>query len=60
MEDEEHLFNLATGKSVSRETENLFLDIVKIGNLERTKLIDGCIKCPTRFHERIKQQTLVI
>ena len=32
MEDKEHLFNLATGKSVSKETENFLLNIVKIGN----------------------------
>ena len=58
MEDEEHLFNLATGKSVSKETENFFLNIVKIGNSERTKFIDDCIEFPARFHKKIKQQVL--
>ena len=57
-EDKGHLFNLATGKSVSKETENFFLNIVKIGNSERTKFIDDCIEFPARFHKKIKQQVL--
>ena len=58
MEDKEHLFNLATGKSVSKETEDFLLNIVKIGNAERTRIIDDCIECPARFHEKIKQPVL--
>ena len=42
-EDKECLLNLAMGKSVSKETENIFLNIIKIGNAERIKSIDDCI-----------------
>ena len=58
MEDKKHIFNLATGTSVSKETENFLLNIVKIGNAEQTMIFDDCIECPARFHKKIKQQVL--
>ena len=58
MDDKEHLYNIATGKSVSKQTEDFLLHVLEIGNKERIKFINECIARPERFEQRIKRQNL--
>ena len=51
LKDKEHLFNIATGKSVCKETEDF---LGEIGNAELVKFIKECIESPERFEKRIK------
>ena len=58
LEDKEHLFNIATGKSVTKETEDFLLHVVEIGNAARITFINECIKNPERFGKPIQAQKL--
>ena len=59
MAAESGLHNIATGKSVSLETEKFLLNIDILGKHERKNFIDGCREKPKRFEERIKQQNIL-
>lgn len=56
--EKECLYNLSTGKAASKGTENFLLNIDKIGEVERQKFTDECVKDPARFEERIQNQRL--
>ena len=54
-----HLFNLATGKSAKKETEDFELNIAQIGNEKRKQFISECIiETPERFEKAIKREKL--
>ena len=53
-----HLFNLATGKSAKKETEDFVLNIAQIGNKKRKQFISECIETPERFEKAIKREKL--
>ena len=45
------LYNIATGKAASAETEEFLLNIANIGDKERKKFIDECIEQPNPLEE---------
>ena len=53
-----HLFNLATGKSAKKETEDFVLNIAQICNEKRKQFISECIETPERFEKAIKREKL--
>ena len=53
-----HLYNIATGKAASTETEDFLLNIQEKGEKARKKFIDDCIENPKRFEDRICRQKL--
>lgn len=56
--DKEHLFNIASGKAASSDTESFLLNIVSTGNKARDKFIDECADHPSRFEDPIPRQRL--
>ena len=58
LSEENHLYNIATGKPTSVETEQFLLNITEIGNKARKQFIDECVEWPKRFEERIGKQKL--
>ena len=58
MSDQNHLFNIASGKSAHENTDKFLLNIVKLGDAELLKFVSECIESPERFEKPIKRQTL--
>ena len=56
--EKDHLYNIATGKAASTETEDFLLNIQGKGEKARKKFIDDCIENPKRFEDRICRQAL--
>ena len=56
--EKQHLYNIATGKSVSTETENFLLNIQENGEKARKKFIEECVENPKRFEEPISRQKI--
>ena len=56
--DHSRLYNIATGKSVKKETEEFLLNVTSIGNDLREKFIVECIADPSRFEKRISKVKL--
>ena len=54
--DQNHLFNIGTGKCSKIETAEFLLNVLEIGNKERVKFIDECIQDPSRFERPIKRR----
>ena len=47
--EKERLYNLATGKAATMETESILLNFFQIGDKERKQFVDECINKPGRF-----------
>ena len=56
--EKDHLYNIATGKAASTETEDLLLNIQEKGEKAQKKFIGDCIENPKRFEDRICRQKL--
>ena len=48
--DKEHLFNIASSKAASPDTESFLLNIVSTGNKARDKFINECAHDPSRYY----------
>ena len=56
--DKERLYNIATGKAASSDTEEFLLSVNKRGETARMTFISECIERPERFEERITKQKI--
>lgn len=54
--DLDTLINITTGKSCTKETENVFLNVDGIGRKDREAFIDECAKRKERFEETITRE----
>ena len=56
--DPDRLFNICTGKSCKKGTEDFLLNVESIGNEARKSFIQECVENPNRFEERIKKNKI--
>ena len=56
--NQEHLFNIASGKAASPDTTSFLLDIIRIGTETREKFIEECVEDTSRFERPITRQKL--
>ena len=56
--DKERLYNIATGKAASADTEKFLLSVNVRGEIAKKSFISECIKRPERFEERISKQKI--
>ena len=56
--DPDHLFNICTGKSCKKGTEDFLLNIESISNEARKSFIQKCVENPNRFEDRIKKNKI--
>ena len=56
--DKERLYNIATGKAASADTEKFLLSVNVTGEIAKKSFISECIKRPERFEERIPKQKM--
>ena len=54
--DPDRLFNICTGKSYKKGTEDFLLNIESISNEARKSFIQECVENPNRFEDRIKKK----
>ena len=54
--DPDRLFNICTGKSYKKNTQDFLLNVESIANEERKRFIQECVENPNRFGERIKKK----
>ena len=53
--DKERLYNIATGKAASADTEKFLLSVNVTGEIAKKSFISECIKRPERFEEKNSQ-----
>ena len=56
--DKERLYNIATGKAASADTEKFLLSVNVTGEIAKKSFISECIKRPERFEEKILKQKM--
>ena len=56
--DKERLYNIATGKAASADTEKFLLSVNVTGEIAKKSFISECIKRPERFKEKIPKQKM--
>ena len=56
--DKERLYNIATGKTASADTEKFLLSANVTGEIAKNSFISECIKRPERFEEKIPKQEM--
>ena len=56
--DKERLYNIATGKPASADTEKFLLSVNVTGEIVKKSFISECTKRPQRFEERIPKQKM--
>ena len=56
--DPDRLFNICTGKSCKKGTEDFLLNVESIGNEARKSFIQERVENPNRFEERIKKNKI--
>ena len=56
--DKERLYNIATGKAASADTEKFLLSVNVTGEIAKKSFISECIKRPERFEEKIPKQKM--
>ena len=54
--DPDRLFNICTGKSCEKVTEDFLLNVVSTGNETRKSFIQECVENSNRFEEWIKKK----
>ena len=54
--DPDRPFNICTGKSCKKGTEDFLLNLESIGNEARKRFIQECVESPNRFEESIKKK----
>ena len=57
--DPHRLFNIYTGKSCKKGTEDFLLNVESIGNEARKNFIQECVENPNQFEERIKKNKIL-
>ena len=56
--DPDRPFNICTGKSCKKGTEDFLLNLESIGNEARKRFIQECVESPNRFEESIKKKKI--
>ena len=56
--DPDRLFNICTGKSCKKGTEDFLLNVESIGNEARKSFIQECVENTNRFEERIQKNKI--
>ena len=57
-DDQERLYNVATAKTASADTENFLISVNVRREIAKKSLISECTKRPGRFEERIPKQKM--